>query len=72
MTKTTNKRILKTGIAATTIALIGAFGYGTYEFTSLAIMKDWTWRMVGIDLVWGTCLTAVSATAGVWITRTVA
>jgi len=52
-------------------ALIGAMGYGTYEFTSLAVMKDWTWRMTLTDFTWGTCLTAVSATAGVWITRAV-
>ena len=50
-------------------ALIGAAGYGTYEFTSLAIMKDWTWRMVVADLTWGTSLTAFSAAAGVAITR---
>ncbi len=49
--------------------LLGAVAYGTYEFTSLAIMKDWTWGMVATDLTWGTALTAVSAVAGVWITR---
>lgn len=53
-------------------ALIGAMGYGTYEFTSLAVMKDWTWQMVLTDVTWGTFLTAVSATAGVWIARAVA
>ncbi len=50
-------------------ALIGAMGYGTYEFTSLAVMKDWTWSMTLTDFAWGTCLTATAATAGVWITR---
>lgn len=53
-------------------ALIGALGYGTYEFTSLAVMKDWTWTMVATDFTWGICLTATAATAGVWITRAVA
>jgi uncharacterized membrane protein len=53
-------------------ALIGALGYGTYEFTSLAVMKDWTWNMVITDFTWGTCLTAVAATGGVWIARMVA
>ena len=37
--------------------------------TSLAVMKDWTPTMVATDFTWGICLTAVSATAGVWITR---
>lgn len=52
-------------------ALIGGLGYGTYEFTNYAILKDWNWQMVWIDGLWGTCLTAVAATAGVWITRAV-
>lgn len=53
-------------------AVIGAMAYGTYEFTSYAIMKGWHPSMVAVDLIWGTCLTAVSAWAGVTITRAVA
>ncbi len=52
-------------------ALIGALAYGTYEFTNLAILKDWSWQMVWLDALWGTALTAVAATGGVWITRVV-
>ena len=52
-----------------TAALIGAMAYGTYEFTNLATLKGWSWRMVATDLVWGTILTGVSATAGVAVTR---
>lgn len=50
-------------------ALIGALGYGTYEFTNLATLKDWTPQMVATDFSWGVILTGVSATAGVWLTR---
>ena len=50
-------------------AFLGAMAYGTYEFTSLAVMKDWTWTMVLTDLSWGTVLTGVSATAGVAVMR---
>lgn len=50
-------------------ALIGAMGYGTYEFTNLATLKDWTPQMVATDFTWGTALSAVSAAGGVWITR---
>ena len=50
-------------------AVIGAMAYGTYEFTSYAIMKDWHWQMVVTDTLWGTVLTALSAWAGVAITR---
>ena len=53
-------------------AVIGAMAYGTYEFTSYAILRDWHWSMLVTDTVWGTVLTAVSAWAGVAITRAVA
>ncbi|WP_281967267.1 DUF2177 family protein [Roseovarius nanhaiticus] len=52
-------------------ALIGAMAYGTYEFTNLATLKDWTWRMVATDFTWGTFLTGTSATAGVAIARAI-
>ena len=50
-------------------AVVGAMAYGTYEFTSYAIMKDWHPSMVATDFLWGTFLTAFSAWAGVTITR---
>ncbi|GGL79921.1 DUF2177 family protein [Wenxinia marina] len=50
-------------------AFFGAVAYGTYEFSNLATLGRWTWGMVGIDLVWGTLLTGVTAAAGVWIAR---
>lgn len=50
-------------------AIIGAMAYGTYEFTSYAIMKSWSPILVANDLAWGTVLTAFSAWAGVAITR---
>nr|WP_244867891.1 DUF2177 family protein [Vannielia litorea] len=46
-------------------AVIGAMAYGTYEFTSMAIMKDWSWAMVVTDTTWGAVLTGFSAWAGV-------
>ena len=49
--------------------IIGAMAYGTYEFTSYAIMRDWHWQMVATDFIWGTVLTGLSAWGGVMITR---
>lgn len=61
---------LKTGSALVIpAAIIGAMAYGTYEFTSYAVMKDWSPVMVATDVIWGTVLTAVSAWGGVAITR---
>lgn len=63
---------LKTGSAVVLpAAVIGAMAYGTYEFTSYAIMKDWHWTMVATDVTWGAVLTAVAAWAGVTATRMV-
>jgi len=50
-------------------AIIGAMAYGTYEFTSYAILKDWHISMVATDVIWGTVLTAVSAWGGVTIAK---
>ncbi len=50
-------------------AIIGAMAYGTYEFTSYAILRDWHPSMVATDFLWGTFLTAFSAWAGVTLTR---
>jgi uncharacterized membrane protein len=61
---------LKTGAPVLIPAMIiGAMAYGTYEFTSYAIMRDWHWQMVAADTIWGTVLTGLSAWGGVMITR---
>ena len=61
---------LKTGSAIVIpAAIIGAMAYGTYEFTSYAIMKSWSPILVITDVTWGTVLTAFSAWAGVALTR---
>ncbi len=45
-------------------AFIGLIGYGTYEATSMSIMKDWRWDMLILDVAWGVSVCAVSAAAG--------
>ncbi|MBF9031084.1 DUF2177 family protein [Rhodobacterales bacterium HKCCE3408] len=46
-------------------AILGAMAYGTYEFTSMAIMRHWSWAMVATDTIWGALLTGFAAWAGV-------
>ena len=53
-------------------ALLGAFAYGTYEFTNFATLKQWTWQMVAVDLSWGAFLTGLTGTVGFVVARTVA
>ncbi len=49
--------------------LFGLFAYGTYDLTNLAVLQGWPLRLSFIDLAWGTFASAVSAGAGVALTR---
>ena len=55
--------------ALLTGAALGVLAYGTYEFTNLATLRGWSWRMVIVDVTWGAVLTGVSAWAGVTVAR---
>lgn len=57
------------GRAALYGALFGFFCYATYDLTNLATLEGWPIKMVLVDIVWGTVLTASCAVGGVWITR---
>ncbi|MHA7886990.1 DUF2177 family protein [Roseicyclus sp.] len=59
------------GLAAVNGAILGLVAYGTYEFTSWAVMRDWHVRMVAVDLPWGVAVTALSAWGGVVVTRAI-
>ncbi len=50
-------------------AFFGLVAYATYDLTNLATLKDWPVAIVIIDLIWGTILTALVATAGFFITN---
>ena len=63
---------IRTGAPVVLPALVvGLMAYGTYEFTSWSVMRDWHWTMVAADVTWGGGLTAVSAWAGVAVTRAI-
>ena len=50
-------------------ALLGLVAYGTYDITNLATIRDWPVIVSVVDMIWGTILTAVSATAGYFAVR---
>ena len=50
-------------------AVLGLVAYGTYDFTNLATLKNWSVSMSLVDLAWCTALTALSATAGYFGTK---
>ena len=35
------------------IFFLGIFVYGVYEFTNHAILKNWKWKTVFMDTIWG-------------------
>ncbi len=39
---------------------LGIFVYGVYEFTNHAILKNWEWKTVAMDTLWGGVLFATS------------
>jgi len=53
-------------------ALFGLFCYATFDLTSLALLKHWSWRVAVVDIAWGSIVTALSSTAGLlvanWLT----
>jgi uncharacterized membrane protein len=55
--------------AARTGALLGAFGYATYDLTNQATLKIWATRITLIDISWGTFLTCVGASVGYLLWR---
>jgi uncharacterized membrane protein len=44
-------------------ALLGLICYATYDLTNMATLKNWPWRMVWIDIIWGMVLTGCTALA---------
>jgi uncharacterized membrane protein len=53
-------------------ALFGFFCYATFDLTSLALLKHWSWPVAIVDIAWGALVTAVSSTAGLLVANWVA
>ena len=49
--------------------LFGLFAYGTYDVTSLAILRDWPLGLSLLDTAWGGCVSAAASAAGATIWR---
>jgi len=48
-------------------ALFGLFCYATFDLTSLALLRNWSWAVAAVDIGWGAVVTAVSSTAGLLV-----
>jgi uncharacterized membrane protein len=52
-------------------AMFGFFCYMTYDLTNMATLKNWSMKVVILDIIWGTLLSASAAASGYWITNAV-
>ena len=41
-------------------ALFGLVAYGTYDLTNMATLRAWSWKLVAIDIAWGSFVTMLS------------
>jgi uncharacterized membrane protein len=51
------------GYVALNAALLGLLAYATYDLTNMATLKNWSWKLVAIDIMWGMAATAGAASA---------
>ena len=61
-----DKPLMQTTITG---GLLGAMAYATYDLTNQATLKVWATQITLLDILWGTFLTGVCATAGGWVLR---
>ncbi|MDO8422721.1 MAG: DUF2177 family protein [Parvibaculum sp.] len=52
-------------------ALFGFFTYVTYDLTNQSTLIHWPVQLAVVDIIWGTVLSAASATLGTLIARSV-
>lgn len=53
--------------AAARGAFLGLFAYGTFDLTSLALIRGFPDAVVAPDLAWGVVLTGCCAACGTWL-----
>ncbi len=47
-------------------ALFGFFTYATYDLTNLATLKNYPLQLALVDILWGSLVSAMAASAGRW------
>jgi uncharacterized membrane protein len=50
-------------------ALFGLFTYATYDLTNLATIRGWPLKIVFIDILWGSLLSAIVSFSGFYIVK---
>ena len=52
-------------------ALLGALCYATYDLTNYATLKNWSWQITVIDIVYGALVAGLSSAAAVYVVQMV-
>lgn len=58
-----SKRCIQLGL------LFGLISYATYDLTNLATIKDWPLMITIIDLIWGSLITATTASISYYLSK---
>ena len=49
--------------------VFGIVAYGTYNFTNMATIKNWSPYVVLVDVIWGGFLTGTSSALGIYLSK---
>ena len=47
--------------------LLGILCYATYDLVNMGTLKNWSWAIVVVDIIWGGVITATCSAAGYFI-----
>jgi uncharacterized membrane protein len=50
-------------------ALLGMLCYATYDFTNMATLKNWSYTVVWVDIIWSIVLTGSVSTLSFFVAR---
>lgn len=53
----------------TSSVLLGLIAYGTYDLTNFSTLRDWPLNITVIDMIWGICLTVLTAIISYFILK---
>jgi uncharacterized membrane protein len=52
-------------------AMFGFFTYMTFDLTNLAVLKDYSWQITIIDIIWGVVLSATVSVSAFFISKAI-
>jgi uncharacterized membrane protein len=50
-------------------ALLGMFAYATYDLTNQATLKNWSWTVTVVDIVWGGVISGIVCAVSFYVCK---